>query len=124
MRVLFDTSPAEFYPGGISVYTQQFAHGRHDFAAIGVNLLLSTLPSHLKPDGTHGLRHKYRVAAWDIYYMNALLPARARSAGADLIHAPGLRMPLRPPVPLVATIYDVIPLIFPRLFRRLSLIHI
>ncbi len=30
MRVLFDTSPAEFYPGGISVYTQQLAQGRHD----------------------------------------------------------------------------------------------
>jgi len=122
VRVLFDTSPAEFYPGGISVYTQQLAQGRRAFAAIGVNLLLSTLPAYLQPDGTHGLRHKYRVAAWDTYYMHALLPARARSAGADLIHAPGLRVPLRPPVPLVATIYDVIPLIFPRLFRRRDVI--
>ncbi|MGB9631692.1 MAG: glycosyltransferase family 4 protein [Chloroflexaceae bacterium] len=122
MRVLFDTSPAEFYPGGISVYTRQIARGQRAFAALGVTLLPSTLPAHLQPDGARGLRHKYRVAAWDMYYMNAVLPARARSAGADLIHAPGLRTPFRASVPLVATIYDVIPLIFPRLFRRRDVI--
>lgn len=122
MRVLFDTSPAEFYPGGISVYTRQIAKGQRAFDALGVTLLPSTLPAHLQPDGARGLRHKYRVAAWDTYYMNAVLPARARSAGADLIHAPGLRVPFRAPVPLVATIYDVIPLIFPRLFRRRDVI--
>ncbi len=122
MRVLFDTSPAEFYPGGISVYTHQLAQGKPAFASVGVTLLLSTLPAHLQPDGSRGLRHKYRVVAWDTYYTHAVLPARARSAGADLIHTPGLRVPLRAPVPLVATIYDVIPLIFPELFRRRDVI--
>lgn len=122
MRVLFDSSPAEFYQGGISVYTHQIAGGQRAFAALGVTLLLSMLPAYLRPDGTHGLRHKCCVATWDTYYMHAVLPARARLAGADLIHAPGLRVPFHALVPLVVTIYDVIPLIFPRLFRRRDVI--
>lgn len=118
MRVLFDTSPAYFYPGGIRVYTRQLAAMRAVFSCQSVSLLPSVLPTYLLPDGTRGLSHKLRVIAWDSYYMQAVLPARARTGNVDLLHAPGFRFPLRVSVPVVATIYDVIPLLFPNLFRR------
>lgn len=118
MRVLFDTSPACFYPGGIRVYTRQLASMQAVFDYWGISLLPSTLPTYLLPDGTRGLSHKLRVIAWDFYYMQAVLPARARTGNVDLLHAPGFRFPLRASVPVVVTIYDVIPLLFPDLFRQ------
>jgi alpha-1,3-rhamnosyl/mannosyltransferase len=81
-------------------------------------LLPSVLPAYLSPDGTRGFGHKLRVLAWDAYYMQAVLPARARSGAVDLLHAPGFRFPLCLSVPVVVTIYDVIPLLFPQFFRQ------
>jgi glycosyltransferase involved in cell wall biosynthesis len=118
VRVLFDLSPASFYPGGIGVYTHQLAAARQHFAAAGVELLPTDLPPWMRPDGRKGLAHKYRVAAWDSYYMQAVLPARARAAGAELLHAPGFRAPVWPSMPQVVTILDASPLRFPGLFRR------
>lgn len=118
MRVVFDTSPALFTPGGTRTYTENLAGALQvAFSGRGDSLALSSLPSWLEPDGTKGLQHKLRVLAWDSYYMHLLLPQRAHSVKADLVHTPASRVPLQGNVPIITTIHDVIPLVFPKLFR-------
>ncbi|GAC1552406.1 MAG: hypothetical protein NVS2B7_28370 [Herpetosiphon sp.] len=119
MRVLFDTSAANFIPGGIRIYTLKLAEALqrlpHEYNAV-VNP--SPLPEWLRPNGTRGVQHKLKVAAWDAYYTQFILSARARAQQADLIHIPGTRFPMRTAVPCVVTIHDALPIIMPEVFRR------
>jgi len=118
MRVVFDTSPAPFTPGGTRTYVEYLAQALQAQSAVqDIHLGLSNIPQWLHPDGTKGIRHKLRVAAWDSYYMHLLLPQRAASVHADLLHTPAIRVPLHAPMPVVATIHDVGPLLFPQAFR-------
>jgi glycosyltransferase involved in cell wall biosynthesis len=55
-----------------------------------------------------------RDTAW---YLSAL-PRRAKRDRVDVLHCPGLRAPVRSPVPLVVTIHDVAVLREPRTFNR------
>lgn len=118
MRVVFDTSPGSFTPSGTRAYTQNLAGAlQAAFSQRGDAFALSHLPSWMEPDGRKGLQHKLRILAWDTYYMHLLLPQRACSVDADLLHTPASRLPLRGTIPTITTIHDVIPLVFPELFR-------
>jgi glycosyltransferase involved in cell wall biosynthesis len=55
-----------------------------------------------------------RDTAW---YLSAL-PRRARRERVDVLHCPGLRAPIRAPVPLVVTVHDVAVLREPQSFNR------
>jgi alpha-1,3-rhamnosyl/mannosyltransferase len=44
-----------------------------------------------------------------------VVPRLLRRLGADIYHSPYYLMPYRPGVPVVVTVYDLIPLLFPRL---------
>ncbi len=117
MRVVFDMATARFTPGGVYTYIYHLAAALARYgAAYGDTLLLADLPAYLRPDSSRGLQHKWKVLAWDSYYKFLLLPAGTSAAGADLLHTE-IRLPLRARVPVVTTIYDVMALLFPHLYR-------
>jgi glycosyltransferase involved in cell wall biosynthesis len=58
-----------------------------------------------------------RIIRDTVWYLSAL-PRRARRDRIDVLHCPGLRAPVRSPVPLVVTIHDVAVLREPRAFNR------
>ena len=119
MHVLFDTSPAPFTPGGTRTYVEALAQQLPRAAAArAIRLTTAALPSWLQPNDTKRLQHKARVLGWDSVYMHGLLPLRARRVHADLLHTPAYRLPLWSSVPVVTTIHDVIPLVYPHFFRR------
>jgi glycosyltransferase involved in cell wall biosynthesis len=58
-----------------------------------------------------------RLVRDTVWYLSAL-PRRARRERVDVLHCPGLRAPVRAPVPLVVTIHDVAVLREPSSFNR------
>lgn len=118
MRVLLDISGTLFFAGGISVYTEQLAAARAIFAAYGIDLHLINLPQLLHPPQRRNLRRKLSVLAWESVYMQGIVPIYAQLQTIHAIHAPGIRFPLISHVPVVVTIYDIIPLLHPELFPR------
>jgi glycosyltransferase involved in cell wall biosynthesis len=64
--------------------------------------------------GSGRLTRVVRDTAW---YLSAL-PRRAKRDRVDVLHCPGLRAPVRSPMPLVVTIHDVAVLREPRAFNR------
>lgn len=118
VRVVYDLSPTLFMPAGITTYTAQLYRSLQSLSAEdGIQLTASQLPAWLHPNGTYGLRHKLKVMTWDSYYMHFLLPYRASTIAADLIHTPAFRLPFRSKTPIVTTILDVILFVYPHLFR-------
>lgn len=115
MRAIFDTSPAPFTPAGTRTYIENLATALVDRSDWDV--FPAHLPHWITPDSAKGLRHKLKVMAWDSYYMQAVLPAYAYRAQAQVLHVPTFRIPFRTAMPVVATIFDVIPLLYPELFR-------
>lgn len=118
MRVLLDISSTLFYAGGISVYTEQLAAARAIFATYGIDLHLINLPQPLHPPPQRNLRRKLSVLAWESAYMQGLVSLRAQLQTMHAIHAPGIRFPITACVPVVVTIYDIIPILYPELFPR------
>lgn len=118
MRVLLDISSTLFYAGGISVYTEQLAAARAIFAAYGIDLYCINLPQPWRPSPQRNLRRTLSVLAWESAYMQGLVPLRAQLQTMHAIHAPGIRFPLTTRVPVVVTIYDIIPILYPELFPR------
>ena len=51
----------------------------------------------------------FRFHAWE----QLALPARARGAGADVLHCPGGRLPWWQPVPTIVTLHDAMPWLLP-----------
>lgn len=120
MHVLLDVSAATFAPGGTRTYVTNLARALDGLPETArAELTISRLPGWLSPGLTKGIGHKLRVLLWESLYMQAVVPSRGLRA--DVIHAPALRFPLWRPRPLVVTILDVIPLIFPAHFRRRDL---
>lgn len=115
VRVLYDSSALLFVTGGISVYIDQLAQALAAQAP-AVELITSQLDNGPR-QRVGGVRGKLRALSWDTLYTHLLLPWRAVAARADLIHATGLRVPLRATVPVVTTIHDITPILFPQLFR-------
>jgi glycosyltransferase involved in cell wall biosynthesis len=58
-----------------------------------------------------------KIARDTAWYLSAL-PRQARRDGLDVLHCPGMRAPVRSPVPLVVTIHDVAVLREPGSFNR------
>ena len=56
--------------------------------------------------------------ARDTWWYLAALPRRARAAGADVLHCPSYRGPVRSPLPLVVTVHDLAVLRHPEAFNR------
>jgi glycosyltransferase involved in cell wall biosynthesis len=54
-----------------------------------------------------------RGNAAKLWFEQRAMPARARAAGADLLHYPYFAAPLRPTARLVVTVHDLIPLLLP-----------
>lgn len=63
-----------------------------------------------------------RLVRDTLWYLS-LLPRRARRDGVDVLHCPGLRAPLRAPVPIVVTIHDVAVLREPKSFNRWTRVY-
>lgn len=107
MKILLDTSPADFTPGGTTTYIRNLTNSlQHVCQQKNAGLVVSSLPSYLQPNGTRGFVHKAKVAAWDLYYMQILLLQRAYSACSDVIHAPAFRIPLFSSIPTIVTFFD------------------
>ncbi|HEX2233937.1 MAG TPA: glycosyltransferase family 1 protein, partial [Thermoleophilaceae bacterium] len=56
-------------------------------------------------------------------YYPLLLERRARRAGADLVHCTHAAPAVTRRLPLVVTVHDLLPLRFPRLFPRATVVH-
>ncbi len=114
MHLLFDTSVAAFGVGGVARHTRALATALPAVAArYGWRVSTAALPAWMHPDGRRGGLHRGRVLAWDVYYRRVLLPARARAVGATVIYSEA-RLPVPGGVPLVAPLYDLMPILFPQ----------
>jgi glycosyltransferase involved in cell wall biosynthesis len=103
LEVAFDTSPLALSRAGTARY---------------VNGLLGELAPlaelRVRPH-SFGPRGRAAVPVRDLAWYLAALPLLARSS--DLLHCPTIRAPVRSPVPLVVTVYDLAVLRHPRAFN-------
>ena len=104
MKVGIDISPLALTRAGTARYLQELLPRLHQ----RVNL------TQLAFGGPGRVTAAVRDAAW--YPLG--LPRRARAAGIDVLHCPTFRAPLRPPVPLVVTVFDLAILRYPEAFNR------
>jgi glycosyltransferase involved in cell wall biosynthesis len=119
MRLLFDLSPASFYPGGIGSYINNLL-GNLQLACTttkDIEIRTTDLPKLIRPDKSRGISHKAKVAAWDTYYQHVTLPIKSLVQQIDVLHLTGFRTPIAISTPTVTTIYDVIPLLHPQYLR-------
>ena len=106
MRIGIDVSPLAITRAGTARYlTNLLAHLERDPE-------LEVRRYSFGGDGR--LTRVVRDTAWYL----AALPRSARRDHVDVLHCPGLRAPVRAPVPLVVTIHDVAVLREPRSFNR------
>jgi glycosyltransferase involved in cell wall biosynthesis len=63
------------------------------------------------------------AAVRDVAWYPALLPLAAARSGADVLHCPTFRAPLRSRPPLVVTVHDLAVLRYPAFFRRWSRVY-
>jgi glycosyltransferase involved in cell wall biosynthesis len=104
LRVGIDVSPLALSRAGTARYLRALLAGLQDEP---VEILRYNLP------GPGRLRKLWRDTAW---YQQAL-PRAARDDDIDVLHCPSQRAPVRPRVPLVATIHDVAVLRHPKAFN-------
>lgn len=104
LRVGIDVSPLALSRAGTARYLSALLAGLQNEA---VELLRYELP------GAGRLRKLWRDTAW----YQQVLPHAARDDGVDVLHCPSQRAPVRPGLPLVATIHDVAVLRHPKAFN-------
>jgi glycosyltransferase involved in cell wall biosynthesis len=104
LRVGIDVSPLALSRAGTARYLKALLAGLQDEA---VDILRYELP------GAGRLRKLWRDTAW----YQQVLPRAARGDGADVLHCPSQRAPVRAGVPLVTTIHDVAVLRHPKAFN-------
>lgn len=104
LRVGIDVSPLSLSRAGTARYLRALLAGLQNEA---VEILRYELP------GTGRLRKLWRDTAW----YQQVLPRAARDDGVDVLHCPSQRAPVRPRLPLVATIHDVAVLRHPNAFN-------
>ena len=112
-RVLLDGSAIPARPAGAGIYTLELARALARRADVDVVLA--------SPDAADGVQHvasphagAVRRAVWEQREM----PRMLTSGGYDVVHGAHMAVPLRSPVPAVATVHD---LTFYRLARRYGL---
>ena len=64
-----------------------------------------------------------RLRVERILYEQALLPARLRRDGVDVLHCPAYVCPVRARMPVVLTLHDLFALTHPGLCKRLNVLH-
>jgi alpha-1,3-rhamnosyl/mannosyltransferase len=99
MRIALDAAPLGRTQAGTARYLQGLLGGLARVPELSVQQLSFPLGA---------------SALGDLVWYPLALPLRAR--GFDVLHCPGIRAPLRSPVPLVATIHDVAVLRHPETF--------
>jgi glycosyltransferase involved in cell wall biosynthesis len=106
MRAGIDVSPLALTRAGTARYLRELLPRLHEKP--GLELVQVGF------GGPGRLTAAVRDAAW--YPVG--LPRRARRARLDLLHCPTFRAPLRAPVPLVVTVFDLAVLRFPEAFNH------
>ncbi len=115
MRVGLDLSITAFNAAGNARYAVGLLQALRD--AGEVELVPLAPPSALRATGG-GAARKALVAFWEFVYAPVLLPLLARRHRLDLLHCP-LPMPVGDPgCPLVVTVLDAIPALYPQWFSR------
>lgn len=118
MRVGLDSSITSFNSAGNARYVRSLSSAITAIAPEGVEFVPLTLPDFLRSTAI-GVRRKALTLFWELIYMPCLLPRLAKRAGLDLLHVP-LPAPIgRLACPLVITVLDVIPTLYPQWFPRL-----
>lgn len=101
MRVLIDVTPLHRAPSGTAVYLERLIPA---LEAIGVDVATTRLKR--RPRGGGGPR-SYANAALELAWAQTELPARARRAGADVLHHPLPACAARAATPQVVTVHDL-----------------
>ena len=102
-------------PTGIGVYTRSLllalaAGGRRDFRYVGM--------AHRQPRGAgeleaRGIGIEWQKAPLGVVWQQVRLPRRLARGDVDLFWSPLITLPVRCPVPAVATVHDLTALLFP-----------
>jgi glycosyltransferase involved in cell wall biosynthesis len=105
LRVGLDTSPLVLTKAGTARYLTKLLDGLDDEPSVEVSRL------------TWGDDKRTTKVARDMFWYPSRLGRAAKEAGADLLHCPTMRAPLRSKIPLVVTIHDVAVLRRPESFN-------
>jgi glycosyltransferase involved in cell wall biosynthesis len=116
LRIGFDLSILAFNRAGNARYAQSlFEALRDQTSRSGLALVPLGLPAPFHAPSA-GPKRKAVTLFWELVYVPFLLPALCKRHGCDLLHATS-PMPLRAmPLPVVGTVMDAIPLLFPEWF--------
>ena len=106
MRVALDVTPLTLTKAGVARHIAGLLSGLE--AEPGLELRRYSF----------GGRSHALVPVRDVGWYPAALPALARRPGADVLHCPSQRAPIRSAVPLVVTIHDLAILRHPETFNR------
>ena len=117
VRIAFDVTAAGVSAGGIGRVTADQAAALAARRDLDVRFVGDrSMPTGKVSRALRGVRREgwsYPVA----------LPRRLRSVGAELVHFPAPMGSLRSPVPVVLSVYDVLPWKYPELFTRTNVRH-
>lgn len=115
MRIGLDLSIAAFNAAGNARYAAGLLAALQ--AEGSAELVPLALPHALRATAG-GARRKALVTYWELVYAPVVLPLRARRHQLDLLHCP-LPLPVGDPgCPLVVTVLDAIPALYPQWFGR------
>ena len=113
--VALDVTIAQLGRAGPHVYVTQLARALAGELGDGLRCIASRFAAPLSTRRTVGDR--FRTLGRDLWWHQFGVTLAARRTGADLLHLPAGFGPVRPGMPTVVTIHDLIPLHFPNYFR-------
>lgn len=116
--VALDVTIAQLGQNGPHVYVTQLAQALAPRLGERLRCIASRFAAPLSARRTAGDR--LRTLGRDVWWHQLGVTLAARHAGADLLHLPTGLGPVRPAMPTVVTIHDVIALRFPKYFRAWS----
>lgn len=119
MRIGLDISISAFNAAGSARHAMWLLRALQAQApAHGAEVVPLRLPQAMTAVAS-GVRRKALVLFWEFVYAPRLMGLMARASRCNLVHAAGL-MPLpRLRVPTVATIHDLLPVLYPSYFTRI-----
>lgn len=117
MRIGFDLSILSFNAAGNARYAQCLFERLRAVEQTDLQIIPLDIPLSLRAVAP-GLSRKALVAFWELVYAPLWLPLLVRRQRLDLLHCPA-PIPVGGTVcPLLVTIHDIIPLLYPQLFSR------